>query len=253
MTLYLTHPEFDCDGISYGFFGRKGGVSTGIFSSLNVGLGSNDERENVLKNRDIIKESLGLKNLSTLYQIHSDICHVIDKPIDDPIEADALVTLTPGVAIGVLSADCGPILFRGQSTSGQSIIGAAHAGWGGAFKGILESTLDKMEEMGAVRSNIVTMVGPCIGLESYEVSPDFLKPFLERDADANKFFTPQGEKFLFNLPAYIEFRLRAAGVNHVVQSGKDTCKLDQEYFSYRRKTHAGEPDYGRQISLICID
>jgi polyphenol oxidase len=252
MTIYLTHQDFDQVGISYGFFGRKGGVSQGVYSSLNVGLGSNDDRDAVIKNREIIRETLRLSNLSTLYQIHSNVCHVIDKPLDKVVEADALVTATAGVGIGILTADCGPILFHGQSKKGH-VIGAAHAGWGGAVKGILESTIDNMIAQGAVLSSIKVMIGPCIHQPSYEVSPEFLKPFLDEDQASQKFFALKGEKFLFDLPAYIEFRLRRKGVQTVIQSGCDTYAMADDYFSFRRKTHQNEPDYGRQISVISID
>lgn len=252
MTIYLTHPDFNSDKISYGFFGRRGGVSEGIFSSLNVGLGSSDNRDHVIKNREIIKESLGLSNLSTLYQIHSNICHVIDRPLDQIVEADALVTSKPQVAIGVLTADCGPVLFHGQTRLGASVIGAAHAGWGGAVKGILESTIKAMISQGAELDSIRAMIGPCIGPQSYEVSPDFRKPFFEQDEFNQKFFIERGEKFMFHLPSYLEHRLCKVGVNKVIQSGHDTYERENDYFSYRRKTHRGEADYGRQISVISI-
>ena len=253
MTIFLTHKNFDMTGISYGFFGRKGGVSTGVYASLNVGYGSQDDRDAVTKNRQIIQESLGLSSISNLYQTHSNICHAINAPLENTLEGDALVTSMPRVAIGVLTADCGPILFHGVSASGKKIIGAAHAGWKGAVNGILENTIEKMVEEGAELSSIVAMIGPCIAKQSYEVSPDFLNPFLEHDERSIKFFTVKDEKFLFDLPSYIAFRLTNAGVQSVIQSGKDTYDLEDDYFSYRRKTHHNEPDCGRQISLICID
>jgi YfiH family protein len=253
MTIYLTDKNFDEIGISYGFFGRRGGVSTGIYSSLNVGLGSGDDRDAVLQNREIIKQSLGLSNLSNLYQIHSNICHVIDAPLENVLEGDALVTSTPRVAIGVLTADCGPVLFHGKTSSGKKVIGAAHAGWGGAVKGILENTIEKMMNKGAELLSINAMIGPCIGAQSYEVSPEFLNPFLAHNERAIKFFTAKSDKFLFDLPSYIEFRLNNVGIKNVIKSDKDTYALADDYFSYRRKTHLQEPDYGRQISLICID
>ena len=253
MTDYLTHKNFDAPNISYGFFGRKGGVSEGIYSSLNAGLGSNDNPENVQQNRTLIARAMGVDALINCYQIHSNICHVIETPPEKILEGDALVTTTPHLAIGILTADCGPILFHGQSPKGP-VIGAAHAGWGGALRGILESTIDKMIEAGADPKTIKAMVGPCIGPTSYEVSEDFLIPFLERDEDADDFFVlkPNTDKFLFDLPAYIEVRLKNYGVKTIIQSGIDTYKEEADYFSYRRKTHKNEPDYGRQMSVIVI-
>lgn len=253
MTIFLTTKKFDSPDIRYGFFGRKGGVSEGVYASLNAGRGSQDSPQNIEQNRRIIADSMDVDGITNCYQIHSDICHVVSAMPDKMLEGDALVTTQRNLAIGILTADCGPILFHGQSQNG-AVIGAAHAGWGGALRGILESTIDKMIEEGAELKTIKAMVGPCIGPESYEVSEEFLNPFLERDEDADEFFVSKhnSNKFLFDLPAYIELRLKNYGVQTIIQSGIDTYKEESDYFSYRRKTHKNEPDYGRQMSVIVI-
>lgn len=254
MTIFLTTKKFDAQDICYGFFGRKGGVSDGVYASLNAGRGSHDDPQKIEQNRRIIADSIGVDGIINCYQIHSDICHIIEKPPEKILEGDALVTTQKDLVIGVLTADCGPILFHGLLHDGKPIIGAAHAGWGGALRGILESTIDKMIEAGAELKTIKAMVGPCIGPESYEVSEEFLNPFLERDEDADDFFVlkPNTNKFLFDLPAYIEVRLKNYGIQTIIQSGIDTYKEEADYFSYRRKTHKNEPDYGRQMAVIVI-
>jgi YfiH family protein len=252
-------PFEDEERIAAGFFGRRGGVSSGIYDSLNCGPGSGDDLDAVFENRRRAGEVLGGKcdGLKTLYQVHSATCVRVGDPSMDTrmIEADALVTSLPGVTLGVLTADCGPVLFYAEGRNGP-VVGAAHAGWGGAVKGVLEETIKAIREEGAELSSIRAALGPCIGPDSYEVSQGFEKPFLEEDPTSCCFFGPAGvpDKFRFDLPSYIQFRLLRAGLSpsNVSLSGIDTYEDQQGYFSFRRATHAGEKVYGRQISAIMV-
>ncbi|PZP55324.1 MAG: peptidoglycan editing factor PgeF [Micavibrio aeruginosavorus] len=250
--MHLTFEEFDDPRVSYGFFGRKGGVSDGIYSSLNASLASGDEITAVKENRARIQKVLDIKNLTTPYQVHSPDCIVLTSQSDEKFLGDALVTSTPGVAIGILTADCGPVLFIGDSAKGP-VIGAAHAGWGGAVKGVLENTIKKMVEEGAFIETIKSCLGPCIGPESYEVSEGFQTPFFEEDRDSIMYFKPGApDKLWFDLPAYIKFRLERAGIRNITLSGLDTYKEEDDFFSFRRATHNQEKDYGRELSVISI-
>lgn len=245
----FAHPQ-----ISYGFYGRNGGASLGLYDSLNCAPHSNDDPLLIAENRRRVQEDLGADNLMSLKQIHSSTClHVGSKEALRSCEGDAMVTKEHGQALGVLTADCGPVLFFGEDAKGDPIIGAAHAGWGGALKGVLESTLQHMENLGAIRGTIHAAIGPCIGAASYEVGMEFKLPFVDEDNAADVFFQKgKGEKFLFDLPSYIAFRLKRAGILHIVTAGHDTYSMKSEYFSFRRATHGGEKDYGRQISAIMI-
>ncbi len=241
--------------ISHGFFTRKGGVSTGLYDSLNCGYGSSDNRDHVTENRRRVAEALGSSGrILTVHQIHSADCVTIHEPFlpgNEP-KADAMVTDHPGIILGVLSADCGPILFHGHKADGSSIIGAAHAGWGGAVKGILENTIQTMRDLGA--KNIAAALGPCIGPLSYEVSTGFEQPFLSEDPKATLFFMPgkrEGHQ-MFNLPAYIQFRLQRSGIESIWIANRDTCAENETFFSYRRSILNKEQDYGRQVSAIMI-
>lgn len=253
-TLNLTHPS-----IAHGFFGRKGGVSEGFYSSLNCGVGSNDSAEAVQENRTRVANALGgdLDHLVTVHQTHSPDCLIIrsmfDKAQERP-QADALVTDQFNLILGVLTADCGCILFAGQKEDGSPVIGVAHAGWKGALGGILESTLNQMQTLGASLATIQATIGPCIGPKSYEVSQGFEKPFLDRNHEDEHFFreAQKDGHLMFDLPGYIASRLAQAGVSQVTISGHDTFAEKENFFSYRRTTHAGEQDYGRQISAIVI-
>lgn len=245
--------------VDHGFFSRQGGVSQGLYNSLNCGPGSDDSPEAVQENRALVAGHFGLgaDRLATVWQIHSPDCLYISEPTasgEGRPKADAMVTDMPDLVIGVLTADCGPVLFAGEKVDGSPVIGAAHAGWGGALRGVLESTLDRMQEAGAKLESIRAAVGPCIGSASYEVSNGFEKPFLEHDPQDEHFFkaAQKEERMMFDLPGYIAARLARAGVRQVTITGHDTYILEAEYFSYRRATHRGEPDYGRQISAIVI-
>jgi YfiH family protein len=242
---------------THGFFGRQGGVSTGIYGSLNCGLGSQDSAVNVQKNRVLVTQALGTKpeNLLTVHQIHSADCVFVDAPFSsDRPQADAMVTDVPGLALGILTADCGPILFYGEKADGKPIIGAAHAGWGGALKGILDSTVKTMVDHGAVIDTIRASIGPCIGPKSYEVQTDFAGAFLNDNPESEHFFKSarRDEHLMFDLPGYIAFRLSGCGVRPVSITGLDTYAMEDMFFSYRRTTHRNEKDYGRQISAIVV-
>lgn len=250
----LTVDDFFSDVVSHGFFGRQGGVSTGLYQSLNCSPQSKDDPQNVAENRVRVLKALGGNGLSTLKQIHSPICLPVENACMNGVEeGDALVTKTAGQVIGCLTADCAPVLFAGTDRDGAPVIGAAHAGWGGALKGVLESTIAAMVNLGAELSTIKAAIGPCIGRTSYEVGKDFMTPFVEEDQNATQFFSSShGDKYLFDLSAYVEFRLKRAGIGHILSVNKDTYALENEYFSFRRATHRGETDYGRQISAISI-
>jgi YfiH family protein len=240
-------------GIAHAFFTREGGVSTGIYRGLNTGTGSQDSRDLVLENRARAARHLGAcpDRLASPHQVHGTEAVVVREawlPGKGP-KADAVVTDTPGIAIGVGAADCGPVLFADANTR---IVGAAHAGWRGAFTGVLESTINAMEKLGASRKNVVAMLGPTISSSVYEVGPEFVARFIEADAANDRFFKPgtRAGHAMFDLPAYIVARLQAAGVAHAGWVGSCTYSDEQRFFSYRRATHRGEPNYGRQISLI---
>ena len=245
----------DKPGIVHGFFTRQGGVSDGIYASRNVGLGSNDDRDKVLENRKRIADALGAgpDRLATPYQIHSADVITLAEPFSgtDDRKADALVTNRKGLAIGVLTADCGPVLFADAEAG---VVGAAHAGWKGAISGVLENTVKAMEAHGARRDRIVAILGPTISQKAYEVGPEFQARFVETDAAHAHFFAPSEKAghFMFNLPAFIQRQLEASGVSIAGDVGLCTYGDEERFFSYRRTTHRNEPDYGRQISAIMI-
>lgn len=239
-------------GIGHGFLTRRGGVSDGIYDSLNCGLGTEDAKARVMENRARAVRAAGLRAepLNTAYQVHGRDVLVVDTPLDQENrpQADGLVTKTPGINLGILTADCGPLLFADAEAR---VVGACHAGWKGAVGGIIEATVEAMEGLGARRTNIVAVLGPCIGRDSYEVGTEFPTPFIEQDPANARFFTANAcRKFQFDLPGYIGSRLTRLGLAEVIVSGHDTCALEDDFFSYRRKTKRGEPDYGRQVSVI---
>lgn len=248
---FLTHELLDHARLKHGFFTRKGGVSTGIYKSLNCGPGSNDVPENVRTNRHRVIAALDGGELATAHQVHSPDVFVVEggMPAERP-KADALVTKTPGILLGILTADCGPVLFADPEAR---VAGAAHAGWKGAFTGVLANTVAAMEALGAQRGRIQAVLGPCIAQESYEVGPEFYERLCsaaDRNAD---FFLPSrtgGEKWMFDLPGYVLDALAATGIRTAAALQRDTCAEPENFFSYRRTTLRKEADYGRQISVI---
>jgi len=244
------------DGIRHGFFTRTGGVSEGIYGSLNIGLGSNDHRPNVLENRSRVAERLGIGSdrLVSPYQIHSADVLTVARPFAEGEDrrADALVTDRPGLALGIATADCGPVLFADAEAG---VIGAAHAGWRGAFTGVLENTVSAMEDLGANRTRITAVLGPSISASAYETGPEFRPRFIETAPENEKYFSPstREDHHMFDLPAYITDRLSAAGVGMAVNLDVCTYADEARFFSYRRTTHRQEPDYGRQISAIVLN
>ncbi|MBW4330979.1 peptidoglycan editing factor PgeF [Stakelama sp. CBK3Z-3] len=238
-------------GVAHGFLGRRGGVSTGIHAGLNVGRGSRDNEAAVAENRRIATEAVlpGAK-LMTLYQIHSADAVTLRTDADPAFrpEADALVTDRPGLALGILTADCAPVLLADREAG---VVAAAHAGWKGALGGVTDSTLFAMEALGAQRKRICAAIGPCIARASYEVDQRFVDRFVRDDAANERFFTAgRPDHAQFDLEGYVAARLAASGVGRVEALGLDTYADADRFFSYRRATHAREPDYGRQIAII---
>jgi YfiH family protein len=240
--------------IRHGFFTREGGVSEGIYASLNCGLGSADGREPVAENRARVARRLGTEpaRLISAHQVHSPRVLVADGPWPGPApQADAIVTRTPGLAVGVLTADCAPVLFADHEAG---IVGAAHAGWRGALSGVIEATLDAMENLGARRERIHAAVGPCISQAAYEVGREFRDGFLQAGAANAAFFKSGADQdhFQFDLPGYCLKRLQEAGLAGCESLGLCTYENESLFFSYRRSSHRSEGDYGRQISAMLI-
>lgn len=241
-------------GLRHAFFTREGGVSGGIYEGLNGGLGSNDDTAHVAENRRRMAEQMGVApdRFLSLHQIHSPDAVVATGPWQgDKPRADALVTRTEGLAIGVTAADCGPILFVDPAAR---VIGATHAGWKGALTGVIESTVDAMEKLGADRSGMVAAIGPLIRQHSYEVSGEFVERFLAAGSDNAAFFIPSSREghSMFDLPGYIRMRLENAGVLMIDDIGVDTYS-DERFYSYRRSVHRKEPDYGRHVHAIMLE
>ncbi len=249
----ITATELRFDGIAHGFFTREGGHSEGIFASLNCGLGSGDDIEKVKKNRTHVAETLGVasSHLITGYQEHGTAVAVVTGPLIERPKVDGLVTKTKGVALGILTADCGPVLFADASAG---VIGACHAGWKGALHGVCLSTVEAMQSLEAKRENIVAVVGPIISQQAYEVGPEFPKPFLAADPAHKKYFTPSvnEQRYMFDLPLYLFDGLKKLGLGKVVDLGLCTYADERRFFSYRRATHRGETDYGRLISALVL-
>jgi YfiH family protein len=243
----------DLRGIRHGFLTRRGGVSAGLYASLNCGLGSKDDQGAVVENRARALRLAGLEpdSLSTAYQVHSAKVAVVDDAWTETErpQVDGLVSRTRGRSLGILTADCVPVLFADAEAG---VIGAAHAGWKGAIGGVLQETVAAMEKLGASRSRIQAGIGPAIAQKSYEVGPEFPTPFIERDRANARFFStaPRCRHFMFDLVGFVEKELKALGLGGVAGAGRDTCAEADDFFSYRRTTLAKEPDYGRQISLI---
>jgi YfiH family protein len=238
-------------GVPHGFLGRRGGVSTGILAGLNVGTGSGDDRDAIAENRRRAVEAVlpGAK-LATVHQVHSaDAVYAAEPwPQDARPRADAMVTDRPGLLLGILTADCAPVLLADAKAG---VIGAAHAGWCGALAGVTDSVITEMEGIGARRDRIAAAIGPCIAMPSYEVDEAFREHLLEADPANDRFFSTAASNGLhFDLPAYVRHRLIGAGIDEVETIHLDTYANPDRFYSYRRATHRGEPDYGRQISLI---
>ena len=241
------------DGIPHGFLGRRGGTSAGLVAGLNAGLGSPDDPAAVRQNRALaLAAAAPGRQLVSVYQVHSPDCVTVAEPWadDDRPEADALVTDRPGLALGIVTADCAPVLLADRSAG---VIGAAHAGWKGAVAGVTDRVLAAMEALGARREAIVAAVGPCIAQASYEVDQGFVDRFCADDAANAAFFSAGRTRHAqFDLEGYVAHRLASAGVGLVERLGLDTYTPEARFYSYRRATHRGEPAYGRQLSLIAL-
>jgi len=246
----------EATGIRHGFFTRRGGVSEGPYASLNCGLGSADDSERVRANRARAMARLGKDEaaLATGYQVHSARVAVVERPwpAEDRPEVDGLVTRTPGVALGILTADCAPVLL---ADAGAGVIGAAHAGWRGTWSGVIAATVAAMTDLGASKSHIVAAVGPCIHQDSYEVGPEFLEQVTEGEPEAVRFFRPSRREghARFDLPGYVASRLDALSLAGFEGSPADTCACEDQFFSYRRVTLNGGGDYGRMLSAIVLE
>jgi polyphenol oxidase len=242
-------------GLRHAFFTREGGVSGGIYGSLNGGVGSNDDPAHVEENRRRMAQQLGVspERFLSVWQTHSPDVVVTTGPWQGETRplADAIVTRTEGLAIGATAADCGPVLFVDP---GARVIGAAHAGWKGALTGILESTVDAMEKLGAERSGIVAAIGPLIRQHSYEVGGEFVERFIEADAENGRFFIPSARSghSMFDLAGFIRMRLENSGILVIDDTGIDTYS-DERFYSYRRSVHRKEPDYGRHVHSIVLE
>ena len=248
-------PSLSSPNIRHAFFTRAGGVSQGIYESLNGGIGSNDAPENVRENRARMAAALGVAptHLVSCFQIHSPNVIVAEVPWtrENAPRADAIVTRVPGLAVGVGTADCGPVLF---ADSAAGVVGAAHAGWKGALTGVLEATIAAMEKLGAARARIAAAIGPLIRQPNYEVGAEFVDRFTASDATNARFFTPSSRDnhAMFDLPGYIKARLERADIKGVEDLGLCTYAEPARFFSYRRTTHRGEPDYGRHVNAIAL-
>lgn len=242
--------------IRHGFFTRRGGVSQSMYASLNCSFGSRDDAAHVAENRERVRKHLDGRpmGLCTLYQCHSTAVVRVTDPFrsGESPKADAMVSDTPGIALGVMGADCAPVLL---ADSDAKVVGAAHAGWKGARSGVIESVVDEMIRLGAEHGNILACIGPAIQQRSYEVGSEFRQQFLEDGTDNETFFEAslEPDRFRFDLPGYVESRLASAGIHHVENLRCDTVTEEETFFSYRRATLAGEADYGRQISVIALD
>jgi YfiH family protein len=241
------------EGVRHGFLGRSGGVSQGVCSGLNVGLGSDDDPAAIAENR---RRAIGAvapgAALATVHQVHSAEAVFVEAPWPDDARprADALVTDRPGLALAILTADCAPVLFADREAG---VVAAAHAGWKGAFGGVVEATVAEMERRGASRGRIAAAVGPCIARRSYEVDDAFLRRFAEADPENERFFgLGRTGHHQFDLEGFVLSRLAEAGLSRIEALGQDTYSQPDIFYSYRRATHRGEPSYGRQISLVAL-
>lgn len=246
----------DVSRVRHAFFTRNRGVSTGLYASLNCGYGSGDTHENVTRNRALAMELMEqpASALVTLNQQHTNTVITVEKPWEPaagPV-GDGLVTDVPGIALGILTADCVPVLF---ADTAKPVIGAAHAGWKGALGGVLEATVEAMVALGARPGTLSVAVGPSISQRSYEVGPDFPASFVAEDAENEQFFAParKPDHFMFDLPAYVARKLARLGISEVIRTPCDTCREADRFFSYRRACQNGEPHYGRGLSAIVLE
>ncbi|WP_439497710.1 peptidoglycan editing factor PgeF [Bosea sp. (in: a-proteobacteria)] len=253
--MFITSPELAAEpGIAHAFFTREGGVSTGIYASLNGGLGSNDNPAAIAENRARMAAHMKVAptHLVSVHQVHSADAVVVTGPWDgDKPRADAMVTTAHDVALGTSTADCGPILF---ADSEAGVIGAAHSGWKGAFTGIVGATVTAMEKLGARRERILAVLGPTISAKAYEVGPEFVERFKSENATYARFFhgSERPAHAMFDLPAFIALRAQEAGIGRFIDLGLCTYGDENRFFSYRRTTHRNESDYGRLISAIAL-
>ena len=250
----ITHPLLARTGVRHGFFTRQGGVSTGLYDGLNTGVGSNDDPAAVAENRRRVAGWLGgtADDIAACYQIHSAVARVAEAGWKgERPEGDATVTAVPGVICGVLTADCAPVLLADPEAG---VVGAAHAGWKGALGGVVHSTVTAMEALGARPGRMVAVVGPCIAQASYEVGADFQARFEHHDAGAGRFFAPGDgpDKRLFDLPAFVLWRLEQAGIADAAWTGDDTRTDAARFYSNRRAHLNREPDFGRLMSAISL-
>ena len=235
---------------AHAFFTRRGGVSEGLYAGLNCGTGSGDAADAVARNRALAAQALGCEpaRLVTLHQIHSADALAVDGPLAERPKADALATAEPGLVLGILTADCMPVLLAEPEAG---VVGAAHAGWRGALEGVIEAAIGAMEGLGAARGRIRAAIGPCISQAAYEVGPEFIEEFMDRDPGSDRFFANGAhDRHLFDLPGYGLRRLREAGVAEALWTRHCTYGDPDRFFSYRRATHEGAPDYGRLLSAI---
>jgi polyphenol oxidase len=254
--MFIEAPELSShSGVRHAFFTRRGGVSDGVYASLNGGLGSSDDPRHVIENRRRMAGQLGLPlaALVSVHQVHSPDAVVVEAPFprDARPRVDGMVTRRPGLALAITTADCGPVLL---ADPGAGIAAACHAGWRGALSGILEETVEAMERLGADRKRVIAVLGPTIGRDAYEVGPEFVAQFQGQDDGSGRFFrpSPREGRSMFDLPAYIGARLTTCGIGEYADLSLCTYSDDERFFSYRRTTHRGEPDYGRLISAIAL-
>ena len=247
----LGHKLSTLKGVRHGFFGRQGGVSMGLYESLNLGKGSGDDAQAIRDNRERVIEAMGADHLTSCFQIHSADVITVTEPWNTRPKGDAMVTTQPGIALCILTADCVPVLFADETAG---VIGAAHAGWKGALAGICETTIEAMEALGAERDTITAAIGPAIQQASYEVGPEFRDTFVGEKEWTDHLFKPgHGDRLHFDLTGYVQTILKREGINAVDNLGLDTCELEDVYFSNRRRNHRGEDDYGRNGSVIMLE
>ncbi len=243
----------DIDGVEHGFFTRQGGHSQGIYTSLNTGLGADEDNDVILKNRQIVAGALGAKQVLTSYQYHSAMVLPVDEAWDwrAPPKADGLVTRRKGLAIAVNTADCTPVIFADVK---GGVVGVAHAGWKGTVGGVLEATIAAMVELGSQAGDIVVAIGPTISQQNYEVGPEFVEQFVADNSDSEKFFiaSERAGHAMFDLPGCVQERLERCKLKQIENLGLCTYGDEAKFYSYRRMTHRGEADYGRQMSGVCL-